>query len=80
MWFSGLWKRTNFSTKSLYRFLTNRGMPSRVAGFIWKCKIPLRSNSFSGKCSTTNYKLLRVLLKGVGKGKRPAAFVMNYKQ
>jgi hypothetical protein len=30
-----------FSTKSLYRFLTDRGMPSRVAGLIWKCKIPL---------------------------------------
>ena len=31
-----------YSTKSLYRFQTDRGMPSRVAGVIWKCKIPLK--------------------------------------
>jgi hypothetical protein len=35
-----------FSTKSLYRFLTDRGMPSRVAGLIWKCKIPLKIKFF----------------------------------
>lgn len=27
-------KSTSYTTKSLYRFLTNRGMPSKVAGFI----------------------------------------------
>lgn len=35
-----------FTIKSLYRFLTNRGMPSRVAGIIWKCKIPLKIKVF----------------------------------
>jgi hypothetical protein len=35
-----------FSTKSLYRFLTDRGMPSRVACLIWKCKIPLKIKFF----------------------------------
>ena len=32
-------KNKQFSTRSLYRFLTNRGMTSRVAGIIWKCKL-----------------------------------------
>lgn len=35
-----------FSTKSLYRFLTDWGMPSRVAGLIWKCRIPLKIKFF----------------------------------
>jgi hypothetical protein len=39
-------KSKTFTTKSLYRFLTNRGMPSKVAGFIWKCKIQLKINFF----------------------------------
>ena len=37
----------NFTTKSLYRFITNRGVISRVAGYIWKCKIPLKIKFFS---------------------------------
>ena len=37
----------HFSTKSLYRFLTDWGMPSRVAGLIWKFKIPLKIKFFS---------------------------------
>lgn len=39
-------KSKSFTTKSLYRFLSNRGMPSRVAGIIWKCKIPLKIKFF----------------------------------
>lgn len=35
-----------FTTKSLYRFLSNRGFPSRMAGIIWKCKIPLKIKFF----------------------------------
>lgn len=35
-----------YSTKSLYRFQTDWGMPSRVAGVIWKCKIPLKIKFF----------------------------------
>jgi hypothetical protein len=31
-----------FSTESLYRFITDRGAASKVAGLIWKCKIPLK--------------------------------------
>ena len=37
----------HFSTISLYRFLTDWGMPSRVAGLIWKFKIPLKIKFFS---------------------------------
>lgn len=39
-------KSKTFTTKSLYRFLSSRGMPSKVAGFIWKCKIPLKIKFF----------------------------------
>ena len=39
-------KTKMFTTKSLYRFLSNRGMPSRVAGIIWKCKVPLKIKFF----------------------------------
>ena len=34
-------KSGHFTTKSLYRFLTDRGITSKVAGYIWKCKVPL---------------------------------------
>lgn len=33
-------------TKSLYRFITNRGASSRVAGFIWKSTIPMKIKFF----------------------------------
>jgi hypothetical protein len=39
-------KSKSFTTKSLYRFLSSRGMPSRVAWVIWKCKIPLKVKFF----------------------------------
>jgi hypothetical protein len=34
------------STKSLYRFLTNGGIPSIIAWKIWKCKLPLKIRIF----------------------------------
>jgi hypothetical protein len=42
----GLNKNNQFSTKSLYRFLTDRGVSSKIAGHIWKSKIPLKINFF----------------------------------
>lgn len=39
-------KSRMFSTKSLYRFITNKGMASRVAVHIWKCRIPLKIKIF----------------------------------
>ena len=39
-------KKNLFTTKSLYRFLTDRGVKSRVAGSIWKSKVPLKIKFF----------------------------------
>jgi hypothetical protein len=68
--------KSQFSTKSLYRFLTNRGVPSKASGVIWKSKIPLKINFFYGKCSTTNYRLLVIWLRGGGKGILTVVFVI----
>ena len=35
-----------FTTKSLYRFLSSRGMSTRVVEITWKCKIPLKIKFF----------------------------------
>lgn len=39
-------KKKHFTTKSLYRFLTNRGFGNRVAGFVWRSKVPLKIKVF----------------------------------
>lgn len=39
-------KSRKFSTKSLYRFITDRGTISRVAQLVWKSKIPLKIKIF----------------------------------
>lgn len=65
----------NFTTKSLYRFLTDWGMPSSVAGVIWKCKIPLKIKVFFGNCFTTSFRLQGTWLKGGGKVAGAAAYV-----
>jgi hypothetical protein len=39
-------KKKHFTTKSLYIFLTNRDVNSRVAGFIWKSRVPLKIKIF----------------------------------
>jgi hypothetical protein len=38
----GLEKKGFFSSKSLYKFITDGGAASRIAGFLWKCRIPLK--------------------------------------
>jgi hypothetical protein len=40
-------KKGLFTTKSMYRFLTDRGVTGRVAGFIWRSKVPLKIKFFS---------------------------------
>jgi hypothetical protein len=35
-----------FSTKYLYRFLTDYGVASKMAGYIWKAKLPLKIKVF----------------------------------
>jgi len=39
-------KKKQFTTKSLYRLLTDRGVSSRVAGYIWRSKVPLKIKFF----------------------------------
>jgi hypothetical protein len=42
----GLTTSKLFATRSLYRFMTNGGMDSKMARKIWKCKIPLKIRVF----------------------------------
>lgn len=35
-----------FTSKSLYRFLTNGGVTSRIAGHVWRSKLPLKIKVF----------------------------------
>ena len=44
MW--ALENRKMFTTKSLYRFLTDGGVKSRVAGLLWKSRVPLKIKFF----------------------------------
>jgi hypothetical protein len=39
-------KMKMFTTKSLYRFLTDRGVSSRMSEIIWKCRVPLKIKNF----------------------------------
>jgi hypothetical protein len=57
-----------FTTKSLYRFLSSRGMPSRVAGIIWKCKIPLKIKFFLWQMFNNKLPLGQSLIKRGWKG------------
>jgi hypothetical protein len=75
--FWALEKNKQLSTKSLYRFLTNRGMTTRVAGIIWKCKISLKIKFFLWQVFNNKLQIAQFLLKGVGKGVAIAAFVAN---
>jgi hypothetical protein len=42
----GLGKKGHFSTESLYRFITDGGVASWIAGHLWKYKIPLQVEIF----------------------------------
>jgi hypothetical protein len=39
-------RKGHFSTKSLYRFISDGGVRSRIADHLWKCKIPLEIKKF----------------------------------
>jgi hypothetical protein len=70
----GLETKGHFTAKSLYRFMISGGMPNRMAGHIWKCKVPLKIKKFSSKFLTTNFSVLLAWSKGVGKGILTAAW------
>jgi S-adenosylmethionine:diacylglycerol 3-amino-3-carboxypropyl transferase len=42
----GLTPSKNFTTKSLYKLLTDGGVSSRLARKLWKCNIPLKIKVF----------------------------------
>ena len=66
--FWALEPKGHFSTISLYRFLTDWGMPSRVAGLIWKCKIPLKIKFFLWQMFHNKLQVARSLVKRGWKG------------
>lgn len=58
-----------FTTKSLYRFITNIGVNNRVAGIsIWKSKIPLKSEFFLWQMFNNKLHVAQSLIKRVWKG------------
>ena len=72
--FWGLEKKGFFSTKSLYRFITDGGAASRIAGFLWKCRIRLKIKFFFGKL-LTSCNVLKVYVRECGKGVANVAYV-----
>jgi hypothetical protein len=64
----GLERKGFFSTKSLYRFLTDGGMPSRMAGYIWKCRIPLKIRFFLWQIFNNKLQCARSLIRRGWKG------------
>lgn len=60
--------KRNFTTKSLYRFLTDGGVSSRVAGIIWKSKLPLKIKFFLWQISNNKLQVAVNLAKKRWKG------------
>lgn len=52
-----------FTTKSLYRFLTDRGVPSKATRYIWKSKVPLKINFFLWKVFNNKLQVAQNLIK-----------------
>jgi hypothetical protein len=61
-------KTKMFTTKSLYCFLTDRGTASRVAGHIWKCKLPLKIMFFLWQAFNNKLQVGQSLIKRGWKG------------
>jgi hypothetical protein len=77
-----LWTLENkklFTTKSLYYFLTDRGVKSRVAGFIWKSKVPLKIKFFLWQLLNDKLQVAVNLAKKDGRAVLYAAFVIALK-
>jgi hypothetical protein len=68
----GLSKSKQFTTGSLYKFLTARGVTSRLAKKIWKCKLPLKIRIFLWQATQdrlqTTHQLKHKNWKGRGTG------------
>lgn len=61
-------KKQQFTTKSLYLFLTDRGVSSRVASYIWKSKLPLKIKFFLWQVFNNKLQVAQNLVKKGWKG------------
>jgi hypothetical protein len=61
-------KKGQFSTKSLYRFLSNRGFPSRIAGVIWKSRVLTKIKFFLWQVFNNKLQVGKTLIKRGWKG------------
>ena len=61
-------KSNIFTTKSLYRFLSDSGASSRVAGYIWKSKLPLKIKFFLWQVFNNKLQVAKSLAKRGWKG------------
>jgi hypothetical protein len=59
-----------FSTKSLYRFLTDCGVASKMAVYIWKAKLPLKIKVFLWQIFNNKLQVAQILIKRGWKGSR----------
>jgi len=59
-----------FSTKSLYQFLIDCGVASKMAGYIWKAKLPLKIKVFLWQIFNNKLLVAQSLIKRGWKGSR----------
>lgn len=64
----GLENSKMFTTKSLYRFLSSSGVSSRVAGCIWKSRLPLKIKFFLWQIFNNKLQVAKSLVKRGRKG------------
>lgn len=61
-------KKGKYSTKFLYRFITDGGMIRKLAGCIWKCKVPLKIKFFLWQVCNNKLQVAQSLAKRGWKG------------
>jgi hypothetical protein len=61
-------RKGHFSTRSLYRFLTDRGFSSKVARFIWRARMPLKIKFFLWQVFNNKLQVASSLVKRGWKG------------
>lgn len=61
--FWALESNKTFSTKSLYRFLTDSGVASKMAGYVWKAKLPLKIKFFLWQIFNNKLQVAQSLIK-----------------
>ena len=68
-----------FSTKSLYRFLTDCGVASKMASYIWKAKLPVKIKVFLWQIFNNKLQVAQSLIKRGGKAAGAAVCVGTLK-